>query len=564
MKIMCRMGIVWLLLALACVFAGGAQSGHSQLSTQSGADLKTVAAEANDLYNKHHYAEAAALLQGLVVQPNVEWSPDWPAELYNLACDQALSGNPTKALSALKKAVERGAVTYSHLHSDTDLNSLRGTDAFRRLEAQLQTEETLWGNSPAIATPYKAQLSQEERVAGLSKLWSEAKFNFAFFGRIPDLNWDARYVDYLPKVIAVQSTADYYRTLIRFAAALRDGHSNVILPRELTSQFYALPGIRTSLVDAAVLVTSVSDERLVDAGVVIGDELIAIDGEPVKQYAAEEVEPYISGYSPQFRDVQIFDYELLRGSVMRSVRLELRHAGGKTVSVIAERRPFDYKAFIGEPTQFKMLPSSIAYLAVNEFDDDAGPIALMGHFEAILSSRGLIIDLRRNGGGSSDYAYDILKTLAEHPFESSHWRTRDYKPALRAAGNAPSWYSAAGVTLDPATRPFKGPVAVLIGPRTGSAAEDFVVAFRSMKRGVTVGESTAGTTGLPLVFKLPGGGAARICTKDDSFPDGTTFEGNGIAPEVSAKPSIADFRLGKDVALEQAMRRLTTSLHGAS
>jgi len=45
-----------------------------------------------------------------------------------------------------------------------------------------------------------SELTLDEKVAGLSKIWSEAHFNFPFFGRLADTDWDRLYVDYLPQV----------------------------------------------------------------------------------------------------------------------------------------------------------------------------------------------------------------------------------------------------------------------------------------------------------------------------------------------------------------------------
>ena len=49
-------------------------------------------------------------------------------------------------------------------------------------------------------------LDEDQRVAGLSRLWSEAKFNFASFDLVPDLDWDALYIATLPEVRAAAST----------------------------------------------------------------------------------------------------------------------------------------------------------------------------------------------------------------------------------------------------------------------------------------------------------------------------------------------------------------------
>ena len=34
-------------------------------------------------------------------------------------------------------------------------------------------------------------LLKEDKLFGLSKLWMEASYNFAFFHQVPDLNWDS-------------------------------------------------------------------------------------------------------------------------------------------------------------------------------------------------------------------------------------------------------------------------------------------------------------------------------------------------------------------------------------
>ena len=98
---------------------------------------------------------------------------------------------------------------------------------------------------------------------------------------------------------------------------------------------------------------------------------------------------------------------------------------------------------------------------------------------------------------------------------------------------------------------------MLVGPRTFSAAEDFVVAFESMQRGITVGSTTAGGTGQPLVFALPGGGMARICVKRDVYSDGREFVGRGIRPTIEEAATVDDIRAGRDVVLARAIQALS-------
>jgi carboxyl-terminal processing protease len=103
---------------------------------------------------------------------------------------------------------------------------------------------------------------------------------------------------------------------------------------------------------------------------------------------------------------------------------------------------------------------------------------------------------------------------------------------------------------------YRKPVAVLISGATYSAAEDFMVAFDSMKRGLIVGEPTGGSTGQPLMISLPGGGTARIGTKRDTYPDGRAWVGVGIQPGLKVAPTVADLRKGRDTMLEAALATL--------
>ena len=43
------------------------------------------------------------------------------------------------------------------------------------------------------------ELSEAERLAGFIRLWSEAKFNFVFWQRVPDVDWDAVLLEICPR-----------------------------------------------------------------------------------------------------------------------------------------------------------------------------------------------------------------------------------------------------------------------------------------------------------------------------------------------------------------------------
>jgi len=116
-----------------------------------------------------------------------------------------------------------------------------------------------------------------EKLAGLSELWAEARYGFANFWHVPNLDWDATYLAFIPQVTATTSTADYYRVLQRFYALLQDGHTNVSPPEAIP--FGRLP-IRTRLIDGHILVVGTRDPEFDSQRIQVGDEVLTINGRP--------------------------------------------------------------------------------------------------------------------------------------------------------------------------------------------------------------------------------------------------------------------------------------------
>jgi C-terminal processing protease CtpA/Prc len=75
-----------------------------------------------------------------------------------------------------------------------------------------------------------------------------------------------------------------------------------------------------------------------------------------------------------------------------------------------------------------------------------------------------------------------------------------------------------------------------------------------------VGQKTGGSTGQPLQINLPGGGAARVCTKRDTYPDGREFVGVGIIPDVEVERTPEDIMSGNDVILKKGIEVMKSLL----
>ncbi|HEX4945385.1 MAG TPA: S41 family peptidase [Blastocatellia bacterium] len=519
---------------------------------------QSISEQANRAYEEKEYEKSAQLYRAAIRGGERDVNT-----FYNGACSFARAGKKNEAFDLLAQAIQLGYANADHLKKDTDFNSLHSDSRWKpiveKCEATQKWQTSFWG-TPAFKTPFNANLSEDEKLAGLMQFWSEVRYNFANFDLVPTLEWDKMYLEYLPKVRQTKSTLEYYRVMMELCARLKDAHTNVMVPSELRDEMFARPMLTTRLIEGKVLVQQVLDDKLKPLGIVPGVEVIEVNGTPVQQFAEQQVRPYQSASTEQDMRSRLYEYALLNGSVKEAVTLTFRDAAGKVFKhtlprVSGKDRPH---AFPQPPSfAFKVLPGNIAYVELNTFASNEAFEKFVASFDEIAKTDALIFDIRENSGGNSSVGWGILTYLTDKPFKTSRWRTRDYRPSFRAWGNPEGWHDGGSGEQKPnGAKLYSKPVIVLTSPRTFSAAEDFAVAFDAMQRGTLLGEATGGSTGQPLVFTLPGGGSARVCTKRDTYPDGREFVGVGVQPHIKIAPTVADQRAGRDTVLEAALAEL--------
>jgi carboxyl-terminal processing protease len=508
-----------------------------------------------NLHELLHYLDQPLLLD--LAKGNLDLKKRRTNIYYELAIAHATLGEPGEMYRALewlaKNDPEIGLRQAIQNHDA--FAAVRKEERFQKILSAFN-QESFW-ESKGLKTPYRENLPAAEKVAGLSKLWSEVKYNFVYIDKLRALDWDKQYLDYIPKVLATNSTAEYYKVLRLFCAMLEDGHTGIVSPAEVTA--LGLP-VRTALVEGKVFITGVLSPTLRRQGLEVGTEIVTIDGVPAVEYGKSQIMPYVSSSTPQDREQRTYGYELLTGPPASSVVLGLRTPSDAMSTVTLERRP--YTDVEGTPAfSSKTLPGNIAYVSLGSFGSDQAARDFEQAFDSLAKSAGMIIDVRSNGGGSSGVGWQILSMLTAKPFLTGRYVYRSYVPTYRAWGIELDWIETVGQPFEPhGSKLYTNPVVVLSGPRTFSAAEDFLVAFENMKRGPIIGEPSGGSTGQPLNFSLPGGGSARVCTKKDTHPDGREWVGKGIQPAKLVRPTAADVRSGHDTVLEAAIEHLTQTL----
>ena len=543
--------VFWILLTVLLASVGAQQQTSGLRLEQYFSSKQQEIAIA---WEKKDYGTALAILDSIYVLPNAsEVDQVWITVLYELTCAHALLGHREEALKHFRELFDAGYQDYEQVQRDTNFDSIRSDSLFQQIARPMASRRQFWDN-PFFGTPYKENISDDEKLAGLSKFWSECKYNFVYFDKLPDLNWDSVYFAYLPQIRQTRNTMEYLRVLQRFSAELKDGHTRVETPNELLDELLDRPAIDTRLVENKVVITNVVDKELSKMGLKPGLEVVAVDGVPVKTYAESRVEPYTGASTEQGREQLVYSFYLLCGAKSVPVKLTLKDGKTKQFDVSLQRR---WRSFLPTPAaKFRMLKDQVAYLELRTFGDNRIVSVFDSLFDQINNARGLIIDLRENSGGNSDPAFTILSYFVDTAFTTVTVKLPEYVSWRRSQGLGPRWETTSWSQAPNEKRQFRKPIVVLIGPATGSAAEDFVAAFDALNRGKTVGEPTAGSTGQPIWFSLPAGIVGQVCTNRTAFADGREYVGVGIHPDVVVRPTVADIRSGRDPVLEAALRCL--------
>lgn len=423
----------------------------------------------------------------------------------------------------------------------------------------------------------------DEKLFHFSRLWSEVKYNYVNIDYL-DFDLDSLYKVYISQIMKSNNDYEYYRLLQRFFASLRDGHTQVFVPSYLSVYEDYIP-ISISQFDKQLYITAIPKDIGLDS-TFLGARILKINDMPIQLFLEDSIFPYISHSTEQSLWVQVpqaICYGLRNKPVVIEVQknedqtavITLVRNGEATRKVQREyfslHKPSDEKwDFI----QLHWLNDTTLHLCVNSFYPDNYIISLIKeHEKEILRAKRLIIDIRKNGGGSTTVAHFLQSCLTKDAFFLNYaWQTRINDGVRKANGNWIEEYKDYYVgkayrTMDgdtiyiPDTLLRWGiPTVILIGEHTFSAAEDFLVnIYETSGRPLLIGTTTGGSTGSPLVIEnLPHGGCARLCTRRILFPySHKPFVGKGIRPDIEVVISFDDFCQGIDSPLEKAIEILT-------
>lgn len=253
-----------------------------------------------------------------------------------------------------------------------------------------------------------------------------------------------------------------------------------------------------------------------EAGVHAGDIIIAVNDESMVDKDAEKA------------------VEKIRGEIGTTVKLTVLRDGEKKTFTIT-------RAEITNPSVSSKIENGIGILTLNRFDSETVSLARQaaeGFKRA--NVKGLVLDLRGNGGGYLEAAQGI----------AGLWLDDKVVVTVKSLSSSQDLYSEGESTL-------RGvPTVVLVNGGSASASEIVAGALHDHKVAKLVGEKTFGKGTVQEILPLANDAELKVTIKRWYTPNGINITDNGIKPDKKVGLKQKDLDAGRDPQLEAAKQLL--------
>lgn len=275
-------------------------------------------------------------------------------------------------------------------------------------------------------------------------------------------------------------------------------------------------GIQLGMRHDKPTVTRVLDDNPAkQAGVRQGDVITAVNHESAKDWDTSKVA------------------DKIRGEAGTTLKLTvLRGTEEKTFTMTRQT--------VNNPSTTGQVVNGIGIMTITRFDDKTGEEAKQVAKQFTDKHvRGVILDLRGNGGGYLTAAQDVAGLWLKNKVVVSERTDGKVTDELKSGSDAPL----AGIKT-----------AVLVDDNTASASEIVAGALQDYHAATLVGQKTFGKGTVQKVIDLEGGTILKVTVARWYTPSGKNITKAGITPDVGVKITPSDVNADKDPQLEAAKK----------
>ena len=358
------------------------------------------------------------------------------------------------------------------------------------------------------------------------------------------LDLEARFLKAEQDVAQATSVGHMFGIIAQAVIDLGDSHTRFVPPGRTADFEY---GWRLRVIGETPYVLAVKPGSDAEAkGLKAGDTLLSIDGN-----------------QPTRQNTGMFKYRYYLVRPVPAMKLVVQSPGGPPRQIDVETKIEMGKRFMdltdGEDL-WDILRQAENGTVKHRFADAADQNVFIWNIPSFMSSesefkrmagrlpkyKSVVLDLRGNSGGYVDSLTCLLGFFFDHDVTVAQPRGRgkSLKPMVAK-------------TQGP--KVFTGKVVVIVDSDSGSAAELFARVIQLEKRGVVIGDRTAGAVMQSRVYTRQTAGeyvvlyGISITETDLIMADGKSLENEGVAPDEIALPTGADLAAGRDPVLARAV-----------
>ncbi|MGE0104263.1 MAG: S41 family peptidase [Blastocatellales bacterium] len=400
---------------------------------------------------------------------------------------------------------------------------------------------TITGAGVIGAHQSKSNFTRDHAKLVLRTIRDDVKKNY-YDPNFHGIDLDARFTAAEEKLASAESTGQLMGIIAQVLLDFDDSHLFFLPPGRMSKIDY---GWEMRAVGDKVYVTAVkpgSDAE--DKGLKTGDRVVEV-----------------GGFEPTRENLWKLNYLFRSLRPQPGLRVILESPDGK-------RRQLDLMANVRRGKQIMDLTSSVDYgdyIREMEDDDrlDRSRLAEFGeeliiwkmptfsidtsHLSSaigkIKNHKNVIIDLRGNGGGLVDICSRMVGAFFEQEFEIAQYKGRKEMKPMKSRNTGDR---------------YTGKVIVLIDSRSASASEIFARTIQLEKRGIVIGDRSAGAVMRSRRYSheigfdtiIPYG--VSVTDADVIMKDGRSLEKTGVTPDELLLPTAADMAAGRDPVLARA------------